>query len=405
MNQATDSIQTDVCIVGGGPAGLICGLLLARQGVKTLVLESHPDFEREYRGEVLMPRFIQAMKQIGLWDYLQGFPHLKLEGFELYLKSRPVATIKIPEIAPEAPFILWMPQPVMLRALHEKAKTYPSFDLWFDARAAELLHEGKKVVGTKALHHGKPVEIHAQVTLGADGRFSTIRREGGFELAYDDHDFDILWFTIPKPKGYNNTVRAFFSGRHNYLALPKYPEHVQCGILIEAGSYGRLRQQGIEPLRCELLSAHPMLSDFAMGLRDFSPFTLLAAKADRVKEWAKDGLLLIGDAAHTCSPAGAIGVSVAVETAIVAASVVAGAIKAQDVSLERLGKVQVLREKKVKEIQNIQNQAATLVSARNPVFKWFAFSVFFLLAKTRLFARLQRRLLVAPGPLPVGDLK
>lgn len=383
---------------------MICGLLLARQGIRTLVLESHPDFEREYRGEVLMPRFMQSMKQIGLFDFLLSYPHLKLEGFELYMKNHRLANIRVPEISPEAPFILWMPQTVLLNALHEKAKTYPHFNLFFDARVTNLIYKDNQCLGLQAVREGKPIEVKAKITVGADGRFSTLRKKGMFEMAFEDHDFDIIWFTIPKPKGYDNTVRAFFSSRHNYLALPKYPEHVQCGILIETGGYAKYRAAGIEFLREELLSAHPMLHEFAKELKDFSHFSVLAAKADRVKEWARDGLLLIGDAAHTCSPAGAIGVSVAVATAIVAADVITESIKAQDYSKKRLSRVQEAREAEVMEIQKIQNRAALLVSARGWLAKAVAVMVLILLAKTRVFVKIQRRLMVASRPLPVKNL-
>ena len=396
-----EKYEFDVTIVGGGPAGMVCGLLLAEQGIRTLVIESHPDFQREYRGEVLMPRFLQAMKQIGLFDFILSYPHLKLNGFELYVKDKSVVNIGISDISKENPFILWMPQPVMLGAFHEKAKQNPNFTIWFDTSVTDLLGEGGITLGIRAVKKGEPIEIRSKITVGADGRSSTVRHKGGFEMAFQEHDFDILWFTIPKPKGYEDKVRAFFSSDHNYLALPKYPAHVQCGIFLEKGGYAQYRAEGIVSLKKELLSAHPMLREFAENLKDFSPFNVLAAKAERVQEWAKDGLILIGDAAHTCSPAGAIGVSVAVATAIVAADVITDSIQTKDYSKNCLSRVQKLREKEVKEIQAIQERASSIIRSQGPFAKAVAFTVLMLLAKTKVFAKIQRRLMVAKAPLPV----
>lgn len=393
--------EVDVVIVGGGPAGMVCGILLAEQGVKTLVLESHANFDREYRGEVLMPRFLQAMKQVKLFDHLMKYPHLKLDGFELFVKNKLAGKVGIPEISKEAPFILWMPQPVMLNAFLDRAKMIPDFDLWFGSPVTELLRENDRVVGVHTSRQGEAIDVRAKITIGADGRTSTIRKKGGFEPEYEDHNFDLLWFTIPKPDGWDNTVRAFISKNHNYLTLPKYPNHIQVGILMKAGEFAEYRKKGIEVLRKEILEAHPILKDFALTLKDFSPFVVLAALVERMREWAKDGVILIGDSAHTCSPAGAIGVSVAVGTSIVAADVIADAIQAKDYSKAQLSRVQKLREAEVKDIQGIQNGAATLIAVQIPGLKTVAAWILILLAKTRVFSKIQRRLMVAKGPLPV----
>ena len=396
-------IETDVVVAGGGPAGMVLALMLSARGIRTVLLEQHPDFEREYRGEVLMPRFVQMMKQLGLFEFLETYPHLKLQGFEFFIGAKRITTIRVDQISPEAPFILWMPQTVMLNALHEKAKHFGAFQILFNAHASGLIREQGKVTGLLATVDHESTRILSKLVVGADGRSSTVRAQGGFDFEYLDHDFDILWFTIPKPAGYDDSVRAFITKKHNCLALPKLPHHLQCGILLRAGEYAEYRKKGIDFLKKDIHDTHPLFAEFADGLKDFSPFSLLAAKAERVRDWAQEGLLLVGDAAHTCSPAGAIGVSVAVATAIVAADIIHRGFQAGDLSKKTLDGVQKVRYAEVKEIQNIQNQAAHIVGRFSFLGRVWTALIAGLAAKTGLFVKFQRRLMVMREPLPIAD--
>ncbi len=397
-------IQKDVCIAGAGPAGMILGLLLAKQGLNVLVLEHHKDFSREYRGEVLMPRFTQMMRQIGLFDYLEKFPHLKLTDLEGFNNGRSFFKIGFSQIAPEAPFALWMPQTVLLEALHEKAKLFPNFELWFDARAEDTIEENGKCTGVTVTRGGEKMEVQAKVTVGADGRFSVIRKRGGFELADEDHKFDLIWFTLEKPADYNDKVQFHLSDACNYLILPKYPKHIQCGLVVEKGGYAKYAKQGIDSLRRILLNSNPMFHAFAESLKDFSPFSVLQAKIEFVKEWAKDGVALVGDSAHTCSPAGAVGVSVATATAIVAAEVIGNCFKKNDFSKAALGEIQKLREREVLHIQSRQKAFSGLLftrtSGRRREIFLFAAS---LIARSGLLKEVQRDLFVMKEPLPVSS--
>jgi 2-polyprenyl-6-methoxyphenol hydroxylase-like FAD-dependent oxidoreductase len=396
-------IQKDVCIAGAGPAGMILGLLLAKQGLNVLVLEHHKDFSREYRGEVLMPRFTQMMRQIGLFDYLEKFPNLKLTDLEGFNNGRSFFKIGFGQIAPEAPFALWMPQTVLLEALHEKAKLFPNFELWFDARAEDTIEENGKCTGVAVTHGGEKTEVRAKITAGADGRFSVIRKRGGFELLDEDHKFDLIWFTLEKPANYNDKVQFHLSGGCSHLILPKYPRHIQCGLVVEKGGYAKYAKQGIDSLRQVLLKSNSIFHDFAKNLKDFSSFNVLQAKIEYVKEWAKDGVVLVGDSAHTCSPAGAVGVSVATATAIVAAEVIGNCFKKNNFSKEALGEIQKLREKEVLNIQSRQKAFSGLLftqaSGKRREFFLFAAAFF---AKAGLLKGVQRDLLVMKKPLPVS---
>src|SRR5437867_6036963 len=177
--------RTGVCIVGGGPAGMLLGLLLAKRGAEVIVLEGHPTFDREFRGEVLQPSTARLLDQIGLLEYILDQPHLTLTEGKLRVRGRVAAGFDFKTISPEYPYAIWMPQPIFLEALVKKAAPFPGFACWMGAHVSELIEEKGAVVGVKGFRHGKdPFEIRADVVVGADGRHSTVRRLGGFATEY-----------------------------------------------------------------------------------------------------------------------------------------------------------------------------------------------------------------------------
>ncbi len=393
--------RVDVCIVGAGPAGMILGILLAQQGIKVLVLESHYNFEREYRGEVLMPRFIQMMRQIGLLSHLERYPHLKLKHFQFYYKDKVWASLDFTSICPQAPFALWMSQTIMLYALYEKALMYPNFQLLFGVTVRDVIKEGGEIIGVSGTRRGDNVEVRCRVTVGSDGRFSAVRKAAEFKMEYEDYDFDVVWFTVKRDEHFENTVRALFTPRRIYLVLPKYPDLVQCGIIVGRGEFLQMRKQEIAAMRAELLEAHPMLHDFARQLMDFNPFSVLQARVSYVAHWAKEGCLLIGDAAHTCSPAGAIGVAVATATAIIAADVLIKGFKRNDLSLTTLNKVQMLRGPEVQHIQAMQAWFTRAAFLKYPHLRTLALLSLFVLSRTGIMQNFLRRIAVMDQPLPI----
>lgn len=358
--------EVDVCVVGGGPAGMLLSLLLAREGISVLTLERHADFEREYRGEVLMPRFTRMMRRLGLMPVIEGAVHRKLEGLEFHYLDDTIASVSFQQVCPDTPFALWMPQPSLLGALRDEASKHSSFALWFEATARELIRESGRVVGLKADCAGERREIRAKVVVGADGRFSSLRRLGGFQIEYEQHDFDVLWFTLKEPPGTPAAFRAYLTPERAYLALPKHPALLQCGMMLPPDSYSTYRSAGIDSLKAHLKAGPEFVRDFAETVSDFEPFTLLRANLDLVSEWAQDGIVLIGDAAHTCSPAGAVGVSIAAETAESAAAVLTDAIRRNDTSKQSLDRIQREREPIVRGVHDRQRRLGRFVAARSP---------------------------------------
>src|SRR5882724_1062079 len=396
------SAHVSACIVGGGPAGLMLGLLLAKRGVDVLVLEGHEDFEREFRGEVLQPSTSHLLDELGLLEYVLAQPHSLLEVGRIRLNGREVGQFEFKRISPTYPYAIWMPQPIFLEALRRKAAAFPSFKCWMGAKAPNLIEENGKVLGVSGLRHGKEsFEVRADVVVAADGRYSALTRMGGFEAEYEHHDFDVIWFTIEQPPGWTSTFYVSL-GDVRGLMLPKYPHHIQAGLVLPTGEWRRWRQDGVAAVAERIRRFDPIFAGFADGLRDFTPFFPLEGLLRLIEDWARDGLLLIGDAAHTMSPVGAIGVNVAIATAVVAAQVIYPRLGHGPITREDLRAVQRLREDDVRTLHRLQLGAQRVLlgqSSGNPLMRWLVPRVLPLLLRSPLLPRIQRRLFFG-APLP-----
>jgi 2-polyprenyl-6-methoxyphenol hydroxylase-like FAD-dependent oxidoreductase len=397
--------KTSACVVGGGPGGLMLGLLLAKRGVDVLVLEGHEDFEREFRGEVLQPSTSNLLDAIGLLDYILAQPHSLLEVGKIRLNGRPVGEFAFKRISPRYPYAIWMPQPIFLEALRRKAAGFPSFQCWMGAKATKLIEENGKVVGVSGLRHGKEAfEIRADVVVAADGRYSTVAKLGGFEIEYEHHDFDVIWFTIEQPPGWASTFYVSL-GDVRGLMLPKYPHHIQAGLVLPTGEWKRWRDEGVAKVADRIRRFDPIFTEIADSLRDFKPFFPLEGLIRLMREWSRDGLLLIGDAAHTMSPVGAIGVNVALATAAVAAQVLYPHFGHGPIGREVLQEVQRLREADVRTLHRFQLGAQGVLlgqGSRNAIVKWLAQAAIPLILKSPVMPMIQRRLFFG-APLPPLD--
>jgi 2-polyprenyl-6-methoxyphenol hydroxylase-like FAD-dependent oxidoreductase len=399
-------VRVNACIVGGGPAGLMLALLLAKRGVDVLVLEGHETFDREFRGEVLQPSTAHLLDELGLLGYVQAQPHSLLEVGKIRLNGRDIGEFAFKRISPEYPYAIWMPQPVFLDAMRRKAEAFPSFRCWMGAKVMKLVEEDGRVVGVTGLRHGKePFEIRADVVVGADGRYSTVARLGSFKPAYEHHDFDVIWFTIEQPPGWSSTFYVSLGDEVRGLMLPKYPHHIQAGILLPTGEWRRWRDEGVAAVAERVKRFDPIFADFAGALRDFTPFFPLEGLIRLVDDWARDGLLLIGDAAHTMSPVGAIGVNVALATAAVAAQELYPHLGHGSVPRAALQSVQRLREADVRTLHRLQLRVQRILLSQgrgSPVKKWLVRTLLPLLLNSPLMPLVQRRIFFG-APLPPLD--
>ena len=396
-------LSTDVCIVGGGPAGMMMALLLAKQKVNVMVVERNSNFDREFRGEVLQPRFVQMLEQLNLRSYIESFSHLKLKHGAIMKDSAQIGEFNFSAIDAKFPYAMWMPQPVLLQALYKKCQEYPSFSMLFHTKVQNLLKEGEQITGVITKNaQGEELEIQAKVTIGADGRFSTIRQLGRFEFEYDFYENDLIWFTIPHPKDMDHTLR-FYMSKPIYLVLPKYPDLMQIGLAFPKETWKEMRENGIEKFRRTLSNLNPIFKIFAEEVQDFKAFTVLNSRVQYVKEWSKDGCLLFGDAAHCASPVGAMGVSLSVATGIIAADVVWKGLKKQDTTQGWLGQVQTNRSPEIRLFHRSQIRIEKLAIRHTPWLKAVGGAMIPLFIKTKLARAIQRRIFLMPKPLPIDS--
>jgi 2-polyprenyl-6-methoxyphenol hydroxylase-like FAD-dependent oxidoreductase len=400
------TVNVDACIVGGGPAGMLLALLLAKRGAEVLVLEGHETFAREFRGEVLQPSAVHLLDEIGLLEDILREPHSRIEAGHLRLDGETIGAVSFARIVPEYPYAIWMPQPIFLDALRRKAGSLPGFRCWMGAKVSALVRDGGATVGVTGLRHGsEPFEVRADVVVGADGRYSSIARLGGFTDEYNHHDFDIVWFTIAQPPGWSSTFYVSIGPDVRGLMLPRYPHDIQAGIALPAGEWKAWKRAGVAFVADRVRRFDPIFGAFADGLVDLTPFFPLEGVVRLVDDWARDGLLLIGDAAHTMSPVGAIGVNVAMATAAVAAQVLFPLLGRGPIPHGELRAVQRLREPDIRTLHRLQLRAQQAVLSQGragPVMRWLLPRALKLLIRSPLVPRIQRRLLFGV-PLPALD--
>ncbi len=348
--------NADLIIAGGGPAGMMAGLLFARAGCKVRVLEKHADFFRDFRGDTVHPSTMEILDQLGMLERFLQRPHNRLDKAELRIAGRAWAIGDLSHLDTPAPFIAMMPQWDFLDFLRDEAEAFAGFRLEMESPVAGFLEDGGRVVGVR-LADGR--ELRAPLTIAADGRASIVRAM----LPVEDlgAPMDVFWFRVAKPTEEAGGLRGNVE-RGRLLVMIDRGDYWQCAFLIPKGKAEHYQAKGIGAIREEVAAADPGLD--LSELDEIADLHLLTVKVDRLTTWHRPGLLAIGDAAHAMSPIGGIGINLAIQDAVAAANVLAGPrARGEDVDA-LLHKVQERRMFATRAIQAAQVTAQKRVIGR-----------------------------------------
>jgi 2-polyprenyl-6-methoxyphenol hydroxylase-like FAD-dependent oxidoreductase len=352
---ALDVQQTSCCIVGGGPAGAVLALLLARQGISVMLLEAHKDFDREFRGDTIHPSVMEIMEQLGLAEKLLELPHTKMQHLTIQTPEQTATLVDFKRLKTKYPYITILPQVKFLELITSEAKRYPNFQLVMGANVQELIEEDGVIRGIRYRGNGGTHEVRSRLTVAADGRFSRLRQLARLEPIKTSPPMDILWFRLPRqPEDPNNVGISGRAAGGHMLAIIDRLDYWQLGYIILKGSYQQLRADGIEVLRQSVAKLAPEFADRVECLKDWSQISFLSVESSRLRRWYRPGLLLIGDAAHVMSPVAGVGINYAIQDAVVAANVLSSPLKSNALHQWDLAEVQRQRELPTRVIQAFQ---------------------------------------------------
>jgi 2-polyprenyl-6-methoxyphenol hydroxylase-like FAD-dependent oxidoreductase len=349
----SEKLQTRCVIVGGGPAGMMAGYLLARAGVAVVVLEKHNDFNRDFRGDTIHPSTLELMYELGLLDDFLKLPHQELRELRAVVNGQVVPVADFTKLPTRCKFIAFMPQWDFLNFLSSHAKRFPSFQSYMEAEVVDLLMEDSRVVGVCARTARGKLEVRADLVIGADGRHSTVHTRAGLEQREFGVPIDVLWMRIPKKEGDPKQTLGFFQ-HGKLLVLLDRDDYWQCGFVIPKGQFEEIKARGLQHFQDEIASFAGFLRGRVAELDDWSKIRLLTVQVNRLREWYCEGLLCIGDSAHAMSPAGGVGINLAIQDAVATANLLAEKLQRGPVHLDDLRTVQARREWPTRLIQAMQ---------------------------------------------------
>ena len=340
------------CIAGGGPAGMMLGYLLARSGINVLVLEKHADFLRDFRGDTVHPSTLETMHELGVLEEFLKRPHQEVSQVRAHIGGLPIVLGNMLYLRTRCRFMALMPQWDFLDFLAEEGGRYPTFHLRMQTEVTGLIEENGWIAGIRANTPAGPIEVRADLVVGADGRNSVVRDCSGLSIKDLGAPTDAFWMRLSK---HPDDPQVSVIAKHGkLLAMLDRGDYWQCGFPILKGSAEEVQRRGIEDFRASIAQVAPFLRDRVTELRDWNDLKLLTVKVNRLLRWYRPGLVCIGDAAHAMSPVGGIGINLAIQDAVAAANILAGPLREGTVSIRDLAKIQRRRDFPTRVTQRLQ---------------------------------------------------
>jgi 2-polyprenyl-6-methoxyphenol hydroxylase-like FAD-dependent oxidoreductase len=346
-------LETQCCVVGGGPAGMMLGYLLARNGVHVTVLEKHADFFRDFRGDTVHPSTLEVLKELGLIREFLELPHQRVESLGIVIGGATFEIADFRHVPTSSKFVALMPQWDFLNFLSSRANRFPSFQMLMQHEATDLLREKERVTGVVVKTEGRQLHVLADLVVACDGRHSVMRTSAGLQVVEHGVPIDVLWFRISR----RPDDPAQVLGNVNYgkaLILINRSDYFQAGLIIAKGTFDEIKARGLEAFRAGILQISPYLGDRVNELHDWEQIRILTVQINRLQRWYRRGLLCIGDAAHAMSPAGGVGINLAIQDAVAAANRLTQPLLEGRISEADLAAVQRRREFPTRVTQAIQ---------------------------------------------------
>ena len=353
------------CVVGGGPAGAVLALLLARRGVPTALLEAREDFDRAFRGDTVHPSTLEMLDELGLADPLLARDHARLRRMTVQSGEVSAVLADFTRLRSRFPFIAMIPQVEFLDFIVGEARKHDCFELRLGARVSDLIVEGGAVRGVRYRDREGDRELRASLTVAADGRASRLRKLAGFVPTKNAATMDVMWLVLPRRDDERaRDMSGFRIGRGRLVVVLARADQWQLGYTVLKGSSYAVREAGLAALRSELAALLPEFADRMDAIRDWQDVHFLSVESSRIPRWHREGLLAIGDAAHVMSPIGGVGINYAIQDAVAAANLLAEPLLAGALTDAHLAAVQRRREFPTRFIQAVQRLVQRQLVAR-----------------------------------------